>query len=159
MLRRSPLRRRTALRPKKDPLKAYCWALLRAIVLYRDGYKCRKCGRSEPAVVLQVSHIKSRGAHPSLAWNVENCLALCKKDHLYWWHRDPQDAAEWCLLNLDEQTRRKLDFTARMNGRRGGSDLGLVRIALEQDMKRLGLPLPAAPQYATSRSLKARRPR
>lgn len=156
LVRRTRLRAGKPLRGRRDPLKAYCWSLLRALVLHRDGYKCRRCGRGEAAVVLQVSHIKSRGAHPSLAWNVDNCLTLCKKDHLYWWHRDPQKAAAWCAENLAPHILRRLDLATRLNGRRGGGDLKLQRIALEQELQAAGLPLPPAPHYPIPRKAKRR---
>lgn len=145
LARRTPLRRGKALRARKDPLKAYCWTMLRELVLHRDGHRCRWCGRRPPEVVLQAAHIKSRGAHPSLAWHLDNVLSLCLRCHLYRWHKEPQEAAAWAAKNLPPAVLAKLDLAARMNGRRGGSHLALVRIALEQDMKRAGLPLPPAP--------------
>jgi len=62
---------------------------------------CARCGRGAEAVTLQCSHIIGR-THLGTRWSLDNCFALCIKCHLYWWHREPLQAAEWAKEYLGE---------------------------------------------------------
>lgn len=57
----------------------------------RDG-KCMRCGKTTS---LQCSHIRSVGAYKYLEFEPQNAIALCLKCHLYWWHKEIQDATDW----------------------------------------------------------------
>ena len=53
------------------------WKALRRLVLARDGYRCRRCGR---AGRLEVDHVvpPRRGG---AVWDPANLQALCRDDH------------------------------------------------------------------------------
>ena len=54
------------------------WKLLRRAVLERDGWRCRKCGKSG---VLEVDHIlRIEDGGPE--FDPENCQALCRGCHI-----------------------------------------------------------------------------
>lgn len=57
-------------KPRNKPLK------IRFTVLYRDGFKCKYCGRGSDETVLQVDHIfpKSRGGEN----RIENYITACR---------------------------------------------------------------------------------
>lgn len=58
------------------------WKRLRAAVLRRDAYQCRRCcrfGRIRQAEI--VHHIKEAEAFPELAYNAENLVSLCRECH------------------------------------------------------------------------------
>lgn len=143
MLRSSPLRRGKRLRSRKDPLRAYLAVLLRNVVLHRDGYRCRKCGKSQQqGAVLQCAHIYSQGKHPAMRHHAENALCLCSGCHLYWAHKEPLEFALWLSTALPTETRARLQGLSQGGAK---SDPGLMRIVLEQEAKRLGAPLPEPP--------------
>lgn len=72
----------------------------------RDG-RCLRCGKREN---LQCSHIASR-RHKAGRWNEWNAIALCPACHLFWWHKEPVEAAKWlesCLpLHYNESLKVK----------------------------------------------------
>lgn len=49
----------------------------RESVFKRDGYKCRKCGKSQKEVKLDAHHITNREAMPNGGYVVENGISLC----------------------------------------------------------------------------------
>jgi hypothetical protein len=57
----------------------------------RDKY-CLRCRNDTK---LQCSHTISRGSNCNLKFVEENCITLCLKCHLYWWHREPKGAIDW----------------------------------------------------------------
>ncbi len=65
--------------------------LLRQAMIRRDGEHCLRCGKTP----VQTSHIKSRGKYRKLAFDINNVKPLCVACHLYWWHKEPLEAAEW----------------------------------------------------------------
>lgn len=67
-------------------------AWVKAIVLNRQGPNCLKCGKPKP---LHAAHILSKGANPSLRYDLENVIGLCMQDHIFWAHRDPVGFATW----------------------------------------------------------------
>lgn len=66
------------MRNFQDPL----YKKVRAIVLKRDGYKCKKCESNKR---LQVHHIKTWADHPTLRYAENNLITLCKKCHQKLW--------------------------------------------------------------------------
>jgi 5-methylcytosine-specific restriction endonuclease McrA len=106
-------------------------ALVRAIVVLRDGQRCRRCGN---VTGLQASHVYGKGAHPSLRWDPDNVKLLCVRCHLYWWHRDTATAMRWwegtVAADVAERLRR-----AAYQGTHGRLDKVLTGIALEQRLR------------------------
>lgn len=83
---------------KKSKLKKTAKSLFSTLVRLRDG-ACKRCGKTTN---LQCSHIKSVGAHPKLQFNPANAMALCHRCHIYWWHKEPTEAAEWFKTKFPE---------------------------------------------------------
>lgn len=137
--RRTPLARRSrksvALQPLKD--------LAREIVLARDGYRCRRCGRGKQpgrGGGLQAAHIFPKGQWKGMEFDLDNIITLCAYPcHLGsgGWHKDPLEAQRWAAEHLGQDFLDRLRMTAmaRQNQRR---DLKLIRIYLEQEKARLG---------------------
>ena len=73
--------------------------LLREAMIRRDGEQCLRCGKTP----VQMSHIKSKGKYRKLAFDLNNVKPLCLGCHLYWWHKEPLDAAEWVREKLPER--------------------------------------------------------
>lgn len=64
--------------------------LFSKIVRERDG-RCLRCGKTEN---LQCSHVLPR-TYMVTRWNLDNAITLCVGCHLYWWHKNPLEAAAW----------------------------------------------------------------
>jgi hypothetical protein len=112
------MRKRHGIKRKSDRQRlvedADQW--VKAVVLQRQGEKCLKCNQIKP---LHAAHILSKGAHPSLRFELENVIGLCMKDHIFWCHRDPVGFTDWIeerfpgrLARLKEASRhyRKIDL-------------------------------------------------
>lgn len=65
--------------------------LVRELVMARDGC-CVRCGKTEK---LQAAHILPKGRVPRLRFELLNVMALCVGCHLYFWHKNPVEAALW----------------------------------------------------------------
>ena len=87
-LRKQKFRERKAKAPAR--LKKQCDELFSKIIRLRDK-KCLKCGTNKN---LQVAHLISRKnlAH---RWDENSAITLCYACHLYWYHKEPIEAAEW----------------------------------------------------------------
>ena len=109
--------------------------------MLRDGFACRRCGKSihgeSQRAVLQVHHIRTKGAHPNLRWELENLLLACKGCHLFFFHgRDTESAAEWYREHLGQQHLDKLSLLVSV--RKGKKqDKQAVRLYLQQVLKQL----------------------
>lgn len=142
MMRRSPIRRRSRLRPRsqRSVETRALDALLRRIVLLRDGHKCRRCGegpRHGRGFALQAAHIRPKGAYPALRWETSNVICLCAYCHVYGkgaWHKDPAAAAAWALEHLGREYLDRLEFMAQT---RRKVDRAAVKVFLELELKRL----------------------
>ena len=113
-----PLRRKVWLKRKnwskrkgKPPLKRkwvkdldIAWSLF---IRNRDK-KCVKCGSVKN---LQASHIISRRKR-STRWLPENGKTLCYGCHIFWWHKEPVEAAAWIKSYLGAAALRKLQNKA-----------------------------------------------
>lgn len=92
--------------------------LFSKVVRLRDG-KCMRCGKVD---MLQCSHVRSKKAHPKLEFELDNAISLCHACHIYWWHKDVMEAADWFrstfpaqnsrieVLMLSEDTAPKIDY-------------------------------------------------
>ena len=152
--RKAPLRRKLQLE-RHVKLKKRKWTrkipkilsieeeldeLCRQIVLVRDQFKCRKCGhhRGLPSkmggVVLQVHHIRTKGAQPSLRWELSNLLLVCKGCHFgTFHHRDNERAAMWYRENLGQAHLDRLQMLARV--RKGNKqDKQAIKLYLLQQL-------------------------
>ena len=61
--------------------------------LIRSVGKCARCGKGEPEVQLQCSHIYSRG-NLATRWDELNAKCLCAGCH-WWWGLNPAEARDW----------------------------------------------------------------
>lgn len=104
-------------------------ALCRAVVFQRDGETCRKCGK--PAV--DWSHCYTRRIR-SIRWDLDNSWASCKGCHLDWHHR-PLEGAEWWQKELGPIRYQALVLRAAKPRK---TDLGLVKVYLENERKKVG---------------------
>lgn len=79
-------RRKTDLaRAKEKADKAWAYK-----VKERAGFRCEKCG----ARASDAHHVVPRTNH-TLRHELKNGVALCRKHHLYWAHKDPLDFVLW----------------------------------------------------------------
>lgn len=83
-------------------------------VITKQG-KCEKCGAT---TYVQAHHIIPRTCWP-LRYDLENGVALCRKHHLYWAHKNVLDFFRWIedkrdLKYLEDNRHRtaKNDYTA-----------------------------------------------
>ncbi|HEU4566288.1 MAG TPA: FAD-dependent thymidylate synthase [Gemmatimonadaceae bacterium] len=90
---------------------------LRASVLERDGYRCRRCGIG--AVPLTMHHILPIWARPDLAGELSNIAAVCRPCHLTLNGHELEHAAAFGVAPVD--------IPATPERRRGGGRLLLPR--------------------------------
>ena len=76
---------------------------LRNKMLSRDHSKCQKCGKVVTGRNAHMSHVKSKGAYPSLKYELLNVKTMCMRCHLYWWHKEPLDANDWFRSKFPER--------------------------------------------------------
>ena len=76
---------------KPKSLLKQCDTLWSTKVKERAGGKCEKCG--EPKYV-QAHHIVPRTNY-ALRHDLENGVALCRRHHLYWAHKDMLEFGIW----------------------------------------------------------------
>ena len=118
------------MRPEIKRLKKQCDDLWSEIVKLKAGYKCEKCGKGKPDVVLNSHHIITR-ERKSTRWHVSNGVCLCFHDHFYWAHVDTEGFREWCqkIRDYDDLNfRRKMPFKL---------DYMAIKLYLEQELKKL----------------------
>ena len=91
---RPPMKPRKAIKRKTDKRKQMqeLDLLVREYVFERAGHRCERCGGDN---VLQASHILSKGVHQRMRFEPHNLVALCRKCHIFWWHKSPLEAAQW----------------------------------------------------------------
>ena len=70
----------------------------------RAGYVCEKCGKyyGPGHRGLHAAHIFGRG-NKTTRWDLDNGVALCMKDHLYWAHSNPLEFAEWVKERMGQE--------------------------------------------------------
>lgn len=137
VLRRTPLRRRG----RRGSIYAPLDALLRQVVLLRDGYRCQRCNngkRPGRGGALQAAHIKPKGHYPALRYVLENVVCLCASCHCYGpgaWHKDPTAAAAWAVGHFGAEYLERLETLAqyRKQGRQRFEPV-LTKLYLEQSL-------------------------
>jgi len=136
--------KRTALKRRKRPRRRSkardliedLDTLVRMIVMIRDNFRCRRCGkyRLHGRASIQASHIYPKGQWPNLRHEVGNVIALCSGCHLFWWHRNPIEAAAWVEEQFGEKHLAHLRFLAQT---RTKVDKQALKIALERQLHAL----------------------
>ncbi len=104
------MRKKFSMKSKKrNPKKTIMNKLDTAfsLIIRRRG-QCEKCGRGNN---LQCSHIHTR-TKMSVRWDILNAFCLCSGCHLYWWHKNPIDAAEFTKKKLGEEEYDALNYRA-----------------------------------------------
>ncbi len=86
-------------RTAKGVYASRAWAIIRARVFARDGYRCVKCGK---AGRLECDHIRPV-AHGGAQFDVENLRTLCRGCHVEITAKlnrrpDPPERAAWDVL-------------------------------------------------------------
>lgn len=64
------------------------WSAFRKMVLGRDNHKCIKCGKDRH---LHCHHIIKVNDNPNLAYDIDNCITLCKRCHFHQHWDNPKD--------------------------------------------------------------------
>ncbi len=85
---------------KKSPTQKFKISLdklTRQIALNKANKMCEHCLSTN---VLQANHIIPRTVE-ALRWDHRNIVILCRKCHLYWWHKDIVAAYEWAASIRD----------------------------------------------------------
>jgi 5-methylcytosine-specific restriction endonuclease McrA len=83
--------RRLAWEAKRNFYARPAWRRLRYEVLKERGNACECCGRSPPAVTVDVDHIQPRSKHPELALLKSNMQILCRDCNFGKSNRDDTD--------------------------------------------------------------------
>lgn len=143
MKRGGPIKRKVRVRAVSTRAKTIkkLDALVRQIVLKRDGERCRKCGAASRGhgFAIQAAHIYGKGAYPSLRFKIENVLTLCQPCH-FWWHQQgfgreassgPNLVRAWCVTAIGEKAMDALDLMAQVAGKKKTLDLEATRLYLE----------------------------
>ena len=93
-------------KPKKDKpptwWKKQCVQLAVVIAKERDKYICQKCGKKVEGTNAHGSHIYNKGTYTSMSADSDNLQTMCFYCHMYWWHRNPLEAAEWFKTNFPD---------------------------------------------------------
>lgn len=93
---------------------------------------CEKCGSSKN---LHTAHIFSR-SYLSVRWDLDNCLCLCCKCHLYWAHLNPIEFVEFVKVLLGDKYE-ALKEKFREITKLSEADLELKLIALQEIRKEM----------------------
>lgn len=115
-MRRRPLRRFG----RKMPVTKELDRLLRAIVMERDGWACRRCGKASGrgrGGACETAHIYPKGRHPSMRYRLDNVLALCHACHHHFAHKDPVNFVLWLRQELGPQAMDRLTLVAMTPGK------------------------------------------
>lgn len=96
--------RRNKTRTHRAIIKELDAIARREVVEERDGNRCVRCGRTEPEVQIQWSHVHSR-RHHCIRWDPDNSKALCSACHT-WWTYNPGLAYDWFIKNFRERWER-----------------------------------------------------
>jgi len=77
------------------------WQAFAERVKGRDGYRCLRCGRGEPDVVLQVHHEIYVEGRPPWDYPLSDCRTLCKGCHARGHGRIEPDSG-WTLIVIED---------------------------------------------------------
>jgi len=91
---------------------------------FEDQICCERCGSTE---VVQAHHIIPRTKYGT-RWVLGNGVALCRRCHLYWAHKDSIEFTEWIMKKRDL---RELELS-----RNNKPDKGMMLIYLENEIEK-----------------------
>ena len=77
------------------------WVCFASRVMKRDGWKCLKCHRSQPRVVLQVHHEIYLPNRAPWEYALSDCSTLCKGCHARE-HALIEPSSGWILVSIDD---------------------------------------------------------
>lgn len=77
--------------------------LVKALVKQRDNHTCQKCNLKVEGSNCHGSHVIPVSAGNKLRWDEQNIKVLCMRDHIYWWHKNPMEAAAWFAQKFPER--------------------------------------------------------
>ena len=83
------------MKTKRRKLKDKLEKIVKKIIKERDEYTCQKCGKIVQGSNCHASHIIPVSRSGRLEFDIVNIKVLCMRCHLYWYHRNPIEAAEW----------------------------------------------------------------
>lgn len=63
----------------------------------RDKNCCQMCGKKVLGAKGHVSHVKSVGAYPNMAYEILNVKLLCSHCHFWIWHKEITDSTMWFI--------------------------------------------------------------
>ncbi len=117
LLKRSPLKRKPLKRRRKKSLRMKLLPEFKRRIKLRDG-ECMKGG--DCGGPLHASHVYPTGAWPLLALYPLNCVSLCFRHHLHFWHKSPIEAWEWFRKAYSQVWRDQLEaMKVQHLGRKG----------------------------------------
>jgi len=102
-------------------IKKICDELWSAKVKDRAGGKCEICGKDK---YVQAHHIIPRTNY-ALRHDIENGVALCRRHHLYFAHKDTLGMADWVREN------RNLPYLNVARHRQSKNDYNAIKLYLE----------------------------
>ena len=106
---------------KPKTLKKQCDDLWSAKVKERAGGKCEMCGKD---TYIQAHHIIPRTCYAT-RYDLENGVALCRKHHLYWAHKDVIGFYGWA------NGKRDFPYLESARHRQSKNDYGAIKLYLE----------------------------
>jgi 5-methylcytosine-specific restriction endonuclease McrA len=116
-----------------NPQKKELQALLRQLIILRDGERCLWCGGTQK---LQMSHIFPKGKHRRMEFEPENLKLLCFSCHFHRWHKSPLEAWEWLTTVLDPDRLKRLRLRANSVDK-SPFDFKLYKLYLEDQIRKL----------------------
>lgn len=102
-----------------------CDDLWKEVVKKRAGFKCEKCGNTR---YLQAHHIIPRTNY-ALRYDLKNGVALCRRCHLFWSHKDSVGFVRWISKKRD------MDYLESRRYGQSKNDYQLIEIYLKQEGK------------------------
>jgi 5-methylcytosine-specific restriction endonuclease McrA len=85
-------------------------ALLREILIRRDGEKCLRCPNRNR---VHASHIYPKGKYRGLQFDPDNLKFLCYHCHIYFWHKNPIEAYKWIRTAIPKDRLKRLEAKAK----------------------------------------------
>ncbi len=116
------------MRIKKYNIRKHCDDLWSELVKLRAGGKCEKCWSTN---VVQSHHVVPR-TNWNLRFDPENGVALCKKDHLWWAHKDALEFAYWFGIKYPDRIG-SLELKRHNKARH---DYTLIKLDLENEIRK-----------------------
>ena len=120
------------MKTNKDLLKE-CKQVYRQLLLAKWGNKCLRCSKLSH---LQISHIYPVGKYRKLELDPDNALPLCDACHLWFFHKNPLDAADWIKQTVPKKQLDRLELRKGQSGK-GSKDYKLWLVYLKNELATL----------------------